>query len=122
MTDRLAIKVKIVDRSVYGSLIDVNNYGADRIVDLIAWLQGILEEIPEECRDRAFIEIDSEGGYEGEHHVEMSLCYQRDETDSEMEKRIASDAQRAETGANQRLAHERATFDRLKAKFEGTGQ
>ena len=120
MTERQVIKVKIIDRSVYGSLIDENNYGADSIVDLIAWLQGILDEVLVTALTVYFDEGAVPAFYG--HHVEMSLSYQRDETDSEMEKRVASDATRAEAAANRRLADDRAAYERLKAKFEGTGQ
>lgn len=59
------------------------------LLDAIAWFQGKLEQIPEEYRANARCEINSTGGYEGEHYGHIEISYDRPETVSERGERTA---------------------------------
>lgn len=101
---------------IYGSIIDNNNYENDKVVDFIEFLQETLESIPPEYRSNAEIDIDSVGGWEGEHHSELTITYSRPETDAEMQERLAS----YERERLQRENNERGALAALKAKYEPT--
>jgi hypothetical protein len=89
--------------------------GQDGSLDrVIASLQRIREEIPEEFRGVARCEIDSQGGYEGEHHATIKVCYSRPETDREWKLRIAQNLARL----RQAQETDRSVYESLKARFE----
>lgn len=60
------------------------------------WLKQKFDEVPPEYRDAAILEINSEGGYEGEHHTEATLYFDRPETPEEVANRKAVALARAE--------------------------
>lgn len=113
MTKRQNVKVCIHQQSVYGSLVDDSKFEADTLKELIEWLGEKLDEVPDEYKDSAKLEIESVGGYEGEHHAEVEIFYSRPETDVEMSARVAEDLRRAE----HRTAQELQTLAALKAKY-----
>ncbi|HDZ39115.1 MAG TPA: hypothetical protein ENH62_12645 [Marinobacter sp.] len=88
------------------------NYGA-KLSDFIDWLNKMTEEIPAEYRGTAEIEITSEGGWEGEHHVEIIIRYTRPKTAQEIRDHEAIEARTAKQEEN----HERAIYDRLHRRF-----
>jgi hypothetical protein len=55
----------------------------------IAWLQEQLSKIPPPFRASAKIEIESEGGYDGDHNATITIKYWRPETPDETQRRIA---------------------------------
>lgn len=76
----------------------------------IAWMNEKIAKIPKQHLDSATIEIDSTGGYEGEHYAEITISYKRPYTEAE-ETRMAQEE------ANQNKAQQdrdRAEYERLK--------
>lgn len=88
MPERQNFKVSVLTKDVYGSLTADKKYEDDTVVEVITWLQETLETIPPEFRECAKLDVDSVGGYEGEHHTEVEIYYIRPETDQEMAQRI----------------------------------
>ncbi len=113
MSDERTVKVNVLGRSIYGSLVDGEEY-EDNLTGVIEWLNDILQQIPEEHRDDVTIHVESEAGYEGEHHAEIEIYYWRAETDQERKIR------EHEEGFRRSLQEleERATFERLKRKYQ----
>ena len=108
------VRVRVLHREVYGSLRGDGDYEDDRVVDIIAWLQGLLEEsIPAEYRDSAHIKIYSVGGWEDEHHAEVDVYYLRHETDEELAARFKQE--RAKEDLDER--RERQDLERLQKKY-----
>ena len=97
---------------IYGSLIG-SECEADRLVRVIAYLTDVLNAIPAEYRDTARLEIDSVGGYGGEHHAEVAVYYERPETDEELAERKA-EAKASKAAEEER---ERRTLAALQAKY-----
>lgn len=114
MSERINVVEYVVDKSVYGSVIDDEKYEDDSLSSVIGWLAGLLESIPPEYRDSARVEVDSVGGYEGEHHSEFRVYYRRPETDVEMAKRLHAELREQSA----REARERAIFENLRQKYE----
>ena len=65
------------------------------LVDVIAWFQGCLAEVPEQYRETAYCEIDSVSGFEGGHLAQIEIAYSRPETDEELASRIVEEGRRA---------------------------
>lgn len=110
---RRTVKVRVLRASHYGCGGPV----PEKLSDAISWLQDHLRSIPKACRASAKFEIESEGGYEGEHHVGVSITYERPETDAEWAERRADMERRQALATEAREAAERAEFQRLAAKF-----
>lgn len=104
MTDRM-IKVPIFNESLYGE--------GERLDIFMARMTSLAEKAPPEFRDSVTIEIESVGGYEGEHHTELDLYYLRPETEQEFTNRTEM-ARRRDL---ERETSERNTYNRMKAKF-----
>ena len=51
------------------------------------WLSAKFNEVPPEYRDSAVLEIESVGGYEGEHHTEATVYFDRPPTPEEIASR-----------------------------------
>ncbi len=88
-----------------------NEYGWSPPPDLrefVAWANALLDGVPEEFRDSA--EIDLESDESGAH---ISAWYDRPETAEEVEERTA----RARQRMDETNARERAMYEALKAKF-----
>lgn len=113
MTNRIDIKIPVVEHSVYGSIVNKEKYDDDTIADVIGYLSDLLAEIPAKYRDRAFVSFDSEGGYEGSHSAEFGVYYYRPETDEEMEARLNSVKRQEE----RQRASELEQLNRLKKKY-----
>jgi hypothetical protein len=105
--ERSAVKEVVLHKDVFGSL-SGNDHGDDKVSDVIEWLQGVLADVPDEYRGEVRIEVDSIGGYEGEHHTEVEIYYMRPETYQEMNRRVAEWKQQAadEVQRAQRYADE----------------
>jgi hypothetical protein len=101
---REKVKVTVVDRHVYGS----------KVIDVISWLQGILEKIPEPFRREARIDIDAEDEWGSVRGV-VEIYYLRPETDQEMFDRLKKLRQEDVD----REHRERQELAALKAKYEG---
>ena len=85
-----------------------------RLVELIPWLQAILDAAPEEYRDKLEIVVESE--YESS-SVQASISYSEIETDEAWQARLAAErAKRAKYLADH-ISHERAELARLQAKY-----
>jgi hypothetical protein len=79
-----------------------------------AWLQAIIDEVPEELRNTAEVEIESTSSYYDSHYANIKVTYRRPETDDERAERKAGVLARLD---QQRQA-EWAAYGALKAKFE----
>ena len=117
MSRKRKIRVDLIDRSVYGSIIDEQNYCTDKIVDVIAWLQGLLTAVPEESRNESYIDFRVFTEYDLG-NIEMSVYYMRDETDAERDARIRRHDEIVRDAAAAQESKDREEFARLKAKFE----
>jgi hypothetical protein len=63
--------------------------GRTKLTDVVDWLKDWSREVPAKYRDTARLNVESVGGWEGEHHAELEIYYERPETDAEMNKREA---------------------------------
>lgn len=86
--ERLTTEVSLVEKCIWGSITEENKYDDDTIEEVIAWLRSLLAQVPDEYKSAAKVDVDSVGGYEGEHHAEIKVYYERPETDEEMAARI----------------------------------
>ena len=84
------------------------------LLEFAAWLGAIIEEIPEEYRATAQIEIDSVGSYYDSHYGQVEVTYRRPETDEEWEARKQDVMSRVRAAEDQ----ERCAYEALKQKFE----
>lgn len=101
-------RVQVSNESLYGEEMTLAGW--------TEWLHDRFGKVPEEYRDIAVLEIDSVGGYEGEHHTEATIYYDRPETDAERKNRQQRELARAaenERLAAARLADAKAIRDRL---------
>lgn len=89
---REKVREPVWHKDIFGSLIS-GEYSDDKLVSVIDWLTKKLAKIPAEHRDAARLEISSVGGYEGEHHAEATIYYDRPETDEEFAARKAEVAE-----------------------------
>ena len=113
MSERQDIKVEVMQRSIYGSIVKENKYNDDTVTDVIGYLQKLLATIPAEHRDRAFVSFESAGGYEGSHSAEFGVYYYRPETDVEMTARTSEIKRREDS----QRAFELEQRKRLNAKY-----
>jgi hypothetical protein len=85
--------------------------------DFITELQIKLTEIPDDCKDRAYISFDTDSSY-GEYSATAEITYLREETEAEVAARIDLDKKREE---NIRI-RELKTLEELKRKYaDGVG-
>jgi len=108
------VRETLARNDIYGSLHRESFYEDDALSDVIAWLSGLLAEVPENLRGTAKVNVESVGGYEGEHHAEIHVYYDRPETDEEMDARIFREGR--EKAASE--LHERRLLEALKRKYE----
>lgn len=113
VTARGTVTVQVLRESHFGSCSTV----PEKLSEAIAWLRDHLRSIPMACRDSAKLEIESVGGYEGDHHAEVSISFARPETDDEWAARRADVERRIALWRAKRERDERKEFARLKAKF-----
>lgn len=62
------------------------NWMPSKLTEAVQWLQNILNTIPEEHRDTAYIEISSESDYDG-HNPSIEISYTRPASPAEIKKR-----------------------------------
>lgn len=79
----------------------------------LAWWGQKINEVPEEQRMTAQVEIDSEPGYGDLHYARITISYYRLETDEEEARRVSVE-QSQKLLVQQR---ELAEFSRLSAKY-----
>lgn len=81
------------------------------------WLAQQITTIPPEYLHAADIEIDSEGGYEGEHHAVIGIHYVRPMTPEEKSIRARLESEYEAQKRRGQDVHDRAEYARLKSKF-----
>jgi hypothetical protein len=82
------------------------------LAEITGWFAEMLESVPQEHRDTAICEFDTESDYDC-HYPTIKIFYDREETPEEARER--EDA--ADARARADIAHARATIARLKAKY-----
>ena len=91
------------------------NWRPEYVVELIAWLQNLIEEVPEEYRDSVHIDFIGGADIYGENSdVDEVIYYNRPPTQEE----IDADLETARVRQEKREAQEREEYAKLKAKFE----
>lgn len=83
------------------------------LLEFQAWLEAMIEDIPEEYRGTATVEFDSAGSYYDSHYAKVEISYYRPETDEEWAARRADVEARLAAQQNA----ERAAYEALKQKF-----
>jgi hypothetical protein len=83
------------------------------LIDYIEWLKEKLEEIPEQFRDSAYVNIEASESY-GNGRLEYYIKYTRPETDNERESRKFKENERVKEQA----ARDMAELVRLKNKLK----
>lgn len=83
-------KIGVVDGDVWDFPF-WNNAAHGSLVMFQGWLVEQCAKIPGEFAHAADIEIDSEGGYEGEHHARITISYWRPMTAAEIKDRDAEE-------------------------------
>jgi hypothetical protein len=86
----------------------------EKLGDTILWLQGILDQVPEEYRDAVEIEVDGDGDEYDGYRATLRISYLREPTPEELAKWNA----RENAGVAARVREELAELERLKAKYE----
>ena len=109
MTKRMQKRAMVFDNEQYDG-----EWPPENAAECVAWFSRKLEYIPEEHRATAKIEIDSVGGYEGEHYARIQIYYDRPETDDEMAERETYERRYQE----EVVAKELQTLAALKAKYK----
>lgn len=87
----------------------------EQAADFMAWWRDKLEQIPQEHRSRAGIEISSDSDYDGASHACLEIFYSRPETYYECEERLRSEG----TMAMEREKRDRAQYETLRKRFGG---
>jgi hypothetical protein len=119
-TERKTVGVTLVDVSNYGYPLDAGEeWPPENLVDAIAWFQAALDAIPAACRHTATMKIRT---YDESSSVSIEIAYERPETDEEWAERKALYAEAVRVAAHEKEIaeqRERATYEALKAKYEG---
>lgn len=110
-------RVKEEDWPVEVVVFEQQRYGGEwmpeKLTDAVAWLQGLLEQVPAEHRDAVKIDIDSTSSYEDSHYATIKVSYWRPPTAEEREGRLAEAKARRENARSQEIAMLRS----LQAKY-----
>lgn len=101
-------RVVVFDQEMYDG-----EWPPENAVECVAWFSRKLAYIPEEHRASAKIEINSVGGYEGDHYPRIQIYYDRPEMDDEMAAREEFERRYQE----EQRAKELHTLAMLKAKY-----
>ena len=83
-----SLRVTVFESEEYDRLWPLPGYQEVNLPNFIMWLQNEISKIPEEYRNRSFIEIDSVAGYEDSHYPTIEIYYYRPETDEEYSVRL----------------------------------
>lgn len=90
----------------------------DDLVGFIAWFQGKLDEVPEQYRGAARVDLSTD--YEdGDCYVDLSIHYYRPETEDETAARLKWEQECRMQVKRDTEANELREYERLKAKFGG---
>lgn len=105
--NRKEVRRTVADRHVHG--LDI----PDKLTSAIAWFQERLNEIPDDCRDSATLDIGQDWEC-GETYANLAIKFYQPESDEEVINRIKIENERkrlSEQGA-------RAEYEALKQRFE----
>ena len=103
MSDKRSVRIYVHDQE--GSV-------RESLPNFIERMNDLLDEIPEEYREKSEIEITTCSSY-GDYIVDMSVYFDRPETDEERGERLAHEAATKELN----LLRERELFEALKLKY-----
>lgn len=107
------VEVVVCEKEVFGSLTQKDSYGDDTLLEVRDWIDALLAKVPAEYSAEVKINVNSVGGYEGEHHTEIKVYYRRPATAKETAEREA-----AEQSRRKRIeADELRTLAALKKKY-----
>ena len=84
----------------------------ENLIKYIAWLEAMLEMVPDQFRDSCLIEIDAENCH-GDYFVEFKITYERLETAEELAKKAKDEANLAD----KKKRKDMVTLAELKAKY-----
>ncbi len=112
MSERRDLDLRLVDD--YLSIYPDYNM---TLPEAVAWLQGLLDKVPQEHRERSYFQIESESDYEGGYSTTLRIGYRREETDEEMAQREAKEAAEHNAYVAKREAEERAAYEALRRKY-----
>lgn len=87
------------------------------VPDALAWLAGLHEQIPEECREDSTFLVEYESDYYGGGSLNFEVYYERKETDEEMAERIRKEEEGAARYRADKEILERQHLAALKAKY-----
>ena len=93
----------------------LDDLDGEPITKVVEWAKEIVERVPEEYRIACVMDYDS-GGYDSS--ASLTAVYSRPETEVERQNRERYEQANEAT----RTAQDLMTYNRLKKKFEGTGQ
>lgn len=114
MREAPQVRVVVYHKEIFGDCLPGSTYKDDSLMAVRDFLSDLLaSKIPIEYHSTANFAIDSVGGYEGEHHAELTIYYERPETDDERKNRLAEEHQR--NAEEER--RERAALAKLKNKY-----
>ena len=88
------------------------------LIDFRDWINDVIEEIPEEFRATAKIDIESESGWEGSSSPKVHIYYYRHETDDEFAARSKQEETQKEAMRKADEDQERELYKYLKKKYE----
>lgn len=76
------IKIEVFNQEQYDG-----EWPPETVLEFMEWFSSKIVEIPEEYQHTAKIELESVGGYEGDHYSSIEIYYYRPETAKEIEVR-----------------------------------
>lgn len=88
------VKVVVMEGNIFGAIFEDSSSEEtlDSVIENLQAWRADIAEISEEFAKNAKVEIDSVGGWEGEHHATIKISYRRPETEKEAAKRRRYDA------------------------------
>lgn len=78
--ERRGVKVEVLHEDLWGG-------ACHTMTGWREWLEEMFSRVPEEHREQATLEIESEGGYDGSHNAAVTVYYWREESDDEQRSR-----------------------------------
>lgn len=106
---RQKVTVKVLDLKEWD-----NKWPPKKLSGWGRWIRSAMLKVPMRHRHTATIEIESVGGWEGEHHAGLYVRYERPETNREMKERI----DRQVRAKAEQEKQERATLALLNQKYK----
>lgn len=109
MTERQEIKHVLIDVEKYS-----DSYPPTNAMDFAGWLDGLIQQVPQEYRDKVVIEFSAACQWDNDVLMSVEVYYMRPETDEELHKRHA----KAGMEKWEQTKRELALLAELKAKYE----